>query len=171
MKKGFTLIELLLVISIISILSAFSISGTQRLLHGRSHNNVHHQLKSTLYIAQSNSQNAGFTTVACPSSDSLSCNLNSDWSDGWLVYNDLNDDKDLDNNESIILVRKIANNLISINFNALGNGEKIVFYPSGRLWPNGNFVICHNNLFNKFKITTTLSGRIQFDESELFLCD
>ena len=171
MKKGFTLIELLLVISIISILSAFSISGAQRLLHGRAHDNAHHQLKSTLYNAQANSQNTGFTTVTCPTSDSLTCNQNSDWSQGWLAYNDSDDDRILDDDESIILVRRISNNLLSINFNALGNGKKIVFYPNGRLWPNGNFVICHQHVDNKHKITTTLTGRIQFDQSKSFVCE
>ena len=171
MKKGFTLIELLLVISIISVLSAFSIYGTQRLFHGRTHDSAYFQLKSTLYNAQSNSQNTGFTTIVCPSFDSLNCTPNSNWSDGWLVYNDTDNDKNLDSNEIIILSRKLTNNLLHIKFNALGNGEKVVFYPNGRLWPNGNFVICHDEISGKFKITTTLSGRVQFDNSDSFVCD
>ncbi len=171
MKKGFGLIEFMLVISLISVLSVFSISGAQKLLHKRNQDNAFNQLKTTLYTTQSNSQNTGFTTVACPSIDSQNCHPDSDWSQGWLVYNDLDDDKDLDGDEKIILVRQITTDQITINFNALGNGEKIVFYPNGRLWPNGNFVICHQKMSDKYKIITTLSGRIRTERSESFDCD
>jgi len=168
MKKGFSLIELLLVISLISILSVFSVYGTQHLLHSRSHSNAFNQLKHTLYNAQSNSQNTGFTTVVCPSNDSKSCNPESDWSTGWIAYNDANNDKILDIDEKLVIVHKYSSEHISINFNALGNGEKIVFYPTGRLWPNGNFIICHRDIANKQKITTTISGRLRFSQSDSF---
>ncbi len=171
MKKGFSLIELLLVFAIISILSGFSILGAQQLLANRAHKNTLHLLKTSLYSAQSNSQNTGFTSVTCPSTDSKNCNSNSDWSNGWITYLDVDDNKELDPGETITLARWITDDKLTIKFNAADRGKKIVFYSNGRLWPNGNFVVCHQAIATKYKITTSLSGRIRIEESEEFSCD
>ncbi len=171
MKQGFSLIELLIVFTIVSIISVFSIQGAQQLIVNRAHQNSLNLLKTSLYNAQLNSQNTGFTSIICPSLDSQNCNTSSDWSTGWITYQDVDNDKSLDIDESVIWVRSLDHSGISVKFNALGNGEKIVFYPTGRLWPNGNFVICHQGITNKFKIKTLLSGRIRVEESDEFECE
>ena len=171
MKQGFSLIELLLVFTVISLLSVFSIHGAQQLIANRTHQNALNLLKTSLYNAQSNSQNTGFTSIICPSIDSQNCNSNSAWSQGWITYQDADNNGALDTDESVIAVSRHSDSEISIKFNALGNGKKIVFYPAGRLWPNGNFVICHEDIATKFKVTTLLSGRIRIEENEEFECD
>jgi len=171
MEKGFTLIELMLVITLISIFSVFSIAGIQHLMKARGYDNMLATLENTLATAAGNSRSTGFTTLACPSDDLASCVNRADWSAGWITYNDKNQNHNLDDGEPVIGAHDAIDEDIKIQLNAAGNGAKVIFYPTGRLWPNGNFSVCSQKLDRSHTITLAMTGRIRVTEDEVVDCD
>ena len=161
MKKGFSLIELMIVLSIISVLSTISIYAVKKLIDKRQLSDAIGSLSSSLINAQSNSRSSGFATIICPSQNSKQCDTRSNWSYGWITYNDLDESHTLDNAEPIIAVKNNKIDDIAFTFNAPGNPQKIIFYRNGRLWPNGSFIICHTRIHEGLKIIMTQSGRVR----------
>ena len=161
MKKGFSLIELLVVLSIISILSSFSIYAVKQLIEKAQLRNAIGSLSSSLISAQSNSRASGLVTIICPSINSTRCDTASNWSHGWITYSDIDGSYSLDKAEPIIAVKDNYPGYIAYTFNAPGNPQKIIFYRSGRLWPNGSFIICHSKSREGSKIIMTQSGRVR----------
>ena len=161
MKKGFTLIELMIVLSIISILSSISIYGIQQLIDQRQLSNAVDVLHSSLRTAQLNSRSSGFTTVICPSQNSVRCDSSSNWSKGWITYIDADESYTLNDEESIIAVNNKKIEDVAFTFTAPGEPQKIILYSSGRLWPNGHFTICQIESHKGLKIIMAQSGRIR----------
>ena len=170
MKKGFSLIELMIVVSIISALSTFSIYGIKRLYHQRQFDTTIRTLSSSLNFAQSISRASGFITILCPSVDSSRCDPESNWSNGWITYKDTNANYSLDDDETVINVIKHTEEEIRIRLNAPGTPQKIIFYRNGRLWPNGRFTVCHNQINNALAIVITQSGRVRTTHNPVSHC-
>ena len=161
MKNGFSLIELMIVLSIISILSTFSLYNVHTLMDQRHLDNASRSLNSALMHAQANSRSSGFKTILCPSYNGTHCDSESDWSSGWITYNDLNENHTLETGEPIIAVKNNTDEKIAFNFKAPGKPQKIIFYRNGRLWPNSSFSICHRKQPLGKRIIMTQSGRIR----------
>lgn len=170
MKKGFTLIEIMMVLSIISVLGTVSLYGVRQLIEQNYLHNTISLLSSSLTAAQSNSRSSGFTTVICSSADSARCDKTSNWSNGWIIYTDVNDSHTLDNSEAVIYVVNGINDDVSIALKALGDPQKIIFYRDGRLWPNGSFSVCHAKFHRGQRIIMFQSGRIRTAEISDFDC-
>ena len=161
MMKGFSLIELMLVILIISLLSTFSIQRLFSIFNQRELDNATLALKSTLRFAQHHAQASGFRTIVCPSLKLEHCNNNMQWSTGWIVFQDSNENNSLEAHETVVLVKQIDSKKISLSVRAAGKGEKIIFYRNGRLWPNGHFALCHQHINEGIKLIFIQSGRFR----------
>lgn len=115
-KRGVTLIELLVVLLIVALLAKLAISSYSNLIHSMRIYTATSELHSSLLYARSESIKHGTSVVICRSSTAESLdpkcddnnsdeNTNSGWGDGWIIYQDLNGDGRLSNNDKILRSR------------------------------------------------------------------
>jgi type IV fimbrial biogenesis protein FimT len=87
-SSGFGLIEQIVVLIVLAVVTAFAIPAFSRMLDSHQLRMAQTDFIAALQHARSLAVNGQTHTLLCPSRDALTCNSNSDWSDGWLVGRD-----------------------------------------------------------------------------------
>ena len=153
--QGFTLLELLTVITVLGILAALSVPTLESLVKRNRAVSVTNELLVSYQLARDEAMLRGRRVVVCrrarPASENAVCNeanlgganhcscaqgavdsSNDGWEDGWLVFEDLNENNLADSGETLIKVF----DPIAVNFTVRdGDGsphyERIYFDPDG----------------------------------------
>ena len=162
-NKGFSLIELLVVTAMVGILMAVAMPGFQDTVERATTNSQAKSLIATLNLARSEAIKRGTNVAICPSNDGLDCD-GGEWSEGWMVFVDTNDDADgtsgsVDTGDPVIRV-----------YDTLGSGSALTFTTNlfeynaqgfNDLQAVHTFKICPstNNANNARSIEISLSGR------------
>ena len=128
---GFTLIELLITVAIGAILMAVAIPGMNRFIQNDRLTSFSNSLVLDLMLARSTAVERNQATILCASSDENSCNSN-DFSEGWIVLADLDNDGDIDD---LVKVQQAIDGDISYNQAGL---SVITFDNRGFIPTDGN---------------------------------
>jgi type IV fimbrial biogenesis protein FimT len=170
-NKGFTLVELLIVVGIMAIVLAIAVpdfvTSTRKL-------QTKHQAKemaAAIKLAQSEAIRLRQRVSMCRSNSSqTSCNLSTphgDWSDGWIIWIDLNSGGGVNPNEPVLAVQPAVNK----GYKKIASGNiapRIVFNADGSA-PSyiGNIEFYYydtSNPSNKIALTTLIinsAGRLR----------
>lgn len=132
-QRGFSLVELLVALSILSIISFIAIPSFNHLKQSYKANTTISQLANTLRIAKLTAINQGHNTIICPKPQEIKCST--DWSSDLVVFTDLNQNRQLDQNESSKTFTAINDISEKILFN--GHQGMVRFSSSG--FPQGTF--------------------------------
>ncbi len=140
--EGFTLVELIITLILISLVVLSGISGWQEIA-GRIHTlSSINKLIHAVYNARSHAMISGSEVVLCPTSDGTSCQTDSHWENGWMVFR--NDDGDSpphpDADESVL---QISGPSAHLQINA--NRSAFVMRPFGLRSTNGTLIFCNRN--------------------------
>jgi len=162
---GFTLIELTITITIIAILTAVALPSFSNLLANSKVSNISHQLQTSLNMARNHAIMNQYNVIVCPASNKQlnECRStyasNTNWQHGWLIYQDDNNNNELDAADQLLHVFK-------------SNGAAVVFNQQGRLrfFPDGSarsagFYICSDNSARMRHIYLLYSGRSRVDQN------
>ena len=87
---GFTLVELLVSLAVLAILTAVAVPGLAQLGHQARMSMLGNQFLGDLANARSEAIKRGRRVVLCKSEDGLVCTSTGHWSQGWLVFEDTN---------------------------------------------------------------------------------
>jgi type IV fimbrial biogenesis protein FimT len=90
-----TLLELLITLGILGIMSAIAVPSLMDTLSRMSVNTATRNINTALSLARSEAVKRGRDVSICPSADGADC-LAGDWSVGWIVFVDANNDADGD---------------------------------------------------------------------------
>jgi type IV fimbrial biogenesis protein FimT len=99
---GVTLIELLIVVSIIAILATIATPTLGSLKQAGASRSARSALAVAINQARSSAVIHRKSVVLCPSADQSSCDHDTRWQHGWLVYFDDNRDNQHDSDETVI---------------------------------------------------------------------
>jgi type IV fimbrial biogenesis protein FimT len=101
-SKGFTMMELLIVIMIVGILASV---GTSSFKYVTTSNRISGEINGLLgdmQFARSQAVKTGSFVTVCPSTNGTSCAGNSTWTNGWIVFLDLNGNGTVDAPDLVI---------------------------------------------------------------------
>lgn len=158
-----TLAELLATLAVGTILISMGIPSYQSLVLSNSQTAEVNELIAGLSLARSEAITKNTRVTLCTSTNGTSCDATADWSDGWLVYADNNNDSNLNAGEPVIKSSGAARKVTakSAEFSTF-----ITYRPNGRAMANtprdntGQFTFCDKRGAGKAKtVVIEASGR------------
>ncbi|PTY38121.1 hypothetical protein BGP77_16875 [Saccharospirillum sp. MSK14-1] len=164
--KGLTLIELLLSLALLGILSALALPSYRQLIQTQSADRLRDDLFADLSFARSQALSLGLPVAVCTSTNlfitdpsSLTClNPGTDWSAGWMIFIDVNNDKNHQSNEPLLSVYEDSPGDVLIRFNRT---QAITFDRRGRA-NAASFYLCRQDIEYVQRIAVSLQGRIRY---------
>lgn len=141
---AFTLVELVTVIAVISILVVISAPFFNSLLRSSESNQVFNRFYPALSDARTKAATLHYAVGLCGSGDRASCD--DDWNQGALLFIDQNQNRALDNNETILSYYPTNIKYGQVSWRGAGSSHsQVLLYTAerGRLdMSNGSFQYC-----------------------------
>lgn len=101
-NRGFTLIELLIAISVMAILVTVAIPAYSNMLASHRLATQSNTFLSALHLARSEAIKRNGRVVVCKSSSGEDCDASGGWQQGWIVFDDANNNASLDAGEDLL---------------------------------------------------------------------
>ncbi len=144
--NGFTLIELLVTVAVVSILLAIGVPEFKRMTENNRMVAAINRMTSDLNLARSEAVKQGRSVTLCASADGATCSGNTDWSNGWIVFLDVNRNGSVDFTDPLISRQDALPAGLQLRATQFDDNAIITFLPNGRLLatadPDGTFVLC-----------------------------
>lgn len=134
-QAGFTLIELIVVVAIVAILASLAAPSFRTLMVKRAVLAAGETLVSDLAFARSEALKRTATTIVCRSTNGTSCAGIGSWSDGWIVFVNMDANTTVDAGDTVIRVQQAFSNIASIHDDSNPAGSTMPFIrydPTGR---------------------------------------
>jgi type IV fimbrial biogenesis protein FimT len=151
-ELGFTLIELMVTIAIAAIVMGLAIPSFNTAIKNNRLTAVTNDFITTLNFARSEAVKRGQRITICKSSDGATCVINttSDWSQGWMVFNNPNNNTTVDAGEAVLRVQGATQAQVSIVGQSAGVTSRVSYLPNGNISPAGGSTIkiCDNRSGN-----------------------
>lgn len=160
---GFTLLELVITLIVASILLLTAVASFESWHAKQRMSAAMHGLHQDLLAARSQAIMSGIHAVACPGSVVHGCATDSNWSQGWIVFQDLDGDRELDATEQLLRQSPLKKRL---NIMSSGHRRSFRFYPNGAApGSNGSVWFCGSRGpdFGQ-RIVVSNTGRIRREE-------
>ena len=138
---GFTLLELLSTITIILILFGIGIPVLKAMVTTNRLSTSINALAGTLAYTRSEAIRRNQHVVVCKSKTGTECTREGDWRLGWLIYVDRDQNRSLDEAETILGSHRLTER-IQVDYRAFGSRHYLVYRPSGTTRTNGTFTFC-----------------------------
>jgi type IV fimbrial biogenesis protein FimT len=103
LQPAFTVLELLVTLAVAAILLLTGIPSFQKFTQRQHMKAAVDSLHNGLLLARSEAVHLDTPVVACPGEPAGGCTGNRDWSRGWIVFPDLNDDRQRQDGEALLL--------------------------------------------------------------------
>ncbi len=139
---GFSLIEMLIVLAMIGILSSYALPSFNKLINSNRQSTVLLQLFSHHQLARSEAIKQNQSVILCKSDNGQLCTPSAHWQNGWIVFTDTDNNKQLSGNEPLIYSFQNHNSSLFLSYRGFGSHNYIRYYPDGRSSTNGSFILC-----------------------------
>jgi len=137
--NGLTLIELLVTLTIVAIIITAGVPALRSLIMGQRMTAQINSFVHAVFMAKQSARTRNTYTVICKSAAGRRCEADADWSDGWLLFANLDQDSpaQVDATEPILAVGAAFQ-----YGNIRANRREFVFRPFEIRSTNGTFVFC-----------------------------
>ncbi|MEQ1739632.1 MAG: GspH/FimT family pseudopilin [Methyloglobulus sp.] len=144
-QHGFTLMELMVTLSVASVLAFIAIPSFTEIISNNRVTAQVNQFVSTLNFMRSEAVKQGVRISMCKTSDGMTCvadGAGSDWTQGWIVFTNQNNNKVYNGGDEIILkVQEAIKGELTITGNT--NVDDIISYlPGGQVQNSGAITVC-----------------------------
>lgn len=102
-QQGFTLIEVIITLSVLSILTAYGLPEWRSFKQNQTMTQELNRLSSSINYARNQSIIASEHTILCSTQSFTACDGDSQWHKGWMVFIDVNRNRNYDSNDRILL--------------------------------------------------------------------
>ncbi len=144
-QKGYTLVELLTTISVVGLLSAIAIPGTQNIIQNNRRVNLTNNMVYTMHVARNEAVKRNQQVTACPSQFGWTCDT-SDWSLGWIIFNDINQNRLPSGGDERVLL--VMSGVDGVDIDPDTITTRFTYRPNGRIMGatvadnTGQFTFC-----------------------------
>lgn len=164
-SRGFTLFELLVAVGVAGVLAALAIPDFRNLVDSNQLASRSNRLIGSLQTARLDAINSNQRVTVCASINGSSCSGATDWSGGWLVFADKDNDGAINSGETILSQVEADAHLV-----ASANQSRFAFAPDGTLRgvTNGTVTLCKANARldeNTRKVVISSAGRARVDST------
>lgn len=137
---GFTVLELLVTLTIAAVLLVSGVPSVQQFSERQRMKAAVGSLHNDLLLARSEAVFQGLEVVACPGDRVAGCIDSSDWSSGWIVFGDLNGDRQRQPAEALL---RTGPGFERLRITGTTGRTGIRFYPDGSApGSNGSIYLC-----------------------------
>ena len=157
---GVTALELMVTMTILAILLSTAAPSFRNYSWNLRMKTAMDVLETDLNLARSRAITHNIETIICPADGKLDCSTQPDWQKGWIVFTDLNGDRQKQKGEPL---HKQAGPVELLHINSSRSRSKLRFSPNGTA-PGSNMSIlfCDKRGADYAgKITVSNSGRIR----------
>ena len=119
-QLGFTLVELMIVVVIAAVLLSIAVPGFRNVILANSVTSKVNEIVGAMQVARNEAVTRNTRVTFCPmdADDAEDCDADGSLQDGWIVFNDLDDDETVDDDEEIFAA-------------STGTAEEMSFDPTG----------------------------------------
>jgi type IV fimbrial biogenesis protein FimT len=135
--QGFNALELIVAMAIVAIILATTTPSFKHYSWNLRMKTAMDGLQTDLNMARSRSISHNFQTVICPADNANECSGLPQWQDGWIVFTDLNGDRQFQTGEPLL---KRAGATEFLNINSSRSRSYLRFYSNGTA-PGSNISI------------------------------
>lgn len=162
---GFSIIELMIVISIVGILAAIAIPAFDDMIKNNRRTVVVNELVANLSLARAEGakRNQPVSVCANTSGGGISCTGGTNWSYGWMVFLDPNNDGDIA--ASTDMIKQYVNDYGDIKVASFGTGP-VVIRSINQTSSNGTITVCDKRGAGKARaVIISGNGRARVSET------
>lgn len=166
-NKGFTLIEVLVTLVVLVILTTITMPLFTSIIQSNSTTSETNGFISYIMLARQEAVNRGFPVVICAKKfNQRECSGLKNWNNGWILFEDSDEDRNVDDEKNIIQLGEINNKDINLN----SNSNNVMFLPNGFLSGKVIFNFTINRCVdeNNKKIILSIPNKI---ETTSVVCD
>ena len=139
--RGFTLIELMIALAVAIVLFGFALPAVSGGLEAARSFDARSSLLTSLMLASNRATLTGTRAVLCPSPDGSHCADSADWSAGWIVFLDVDGDREVDAGDRIL--KQTAALAGKVRLHSTVGRTRIVFQGNGgNAGSNVTFTLC-----------------------------
>ena len=157
--RGLTLIELVTTLAAASVTLAIAVPGYRSLVDNQRVRAATHTLVAHLNLARSESVKTMQRVALCPSDDGRFCREGFDWSDGFIVFVDRNQDRDRQDAEPLLRVAGVADQVQVVTSSGR---RRVVYQPDGTVLggSNATFRVCSEQAEERNRaVIVSITGR------------
>jgi type IV fimbrial biogenesis protein FimT len=137
---GFTILELMITVSIAAILLVIGVSAFQNYGAQQRMNSAISALHSDLIFARSSAIHLDVQVIACPGNLTEGCSGATDWSNGWIIFSDINTDRRRQQIEPLL---RHAQGAEQMAIRGSAGRTTLRFYPNGSApGSNSSILLC-----------------------------
>lgn len=174
---GFSLIELMVTLSVMAVLLGLAAPSMLKLVLTRQANLLTHELITSINLARSEAIKRNSRVVLCKSSDGASCVTAGSWDQGWILFQDANNNALIDLTEVVLRRQNPANMGVTLTGNA-NVANYLSMSPSGMpklisgAFQAGTLSLCTTPATEESsrQIVLSLSGRARVQTGTLSSC-
>ena len=142
-QTGVTLVEVVVCACVLSITAAIAAPSMSKLIERQRATAANNNLITHLAQARMTAITRRAPAILCPSSNSTTCNANTDWSDGWLLFLDRDGNHQPDQPDDIVATDNIATSR-HLKLTSTAGRKQVRYLPDGRsAGSNLTFSICN----------------------------
>lgn len=162
--RGITALELMVTMAVIAILLATAVPAFRAYTWNHRMRTAMDVLQTDLNLARGHAISHNAETIVCPAIDSAACSGTPDWQNGWIIFTDLNGDRQKQPGEPL---HKRANKVEFLSISSSRFRSYLRFYPNGTA-PGSNITILfcdRRGAEHAGKILVSNTGRIRTESN------
>lgn len=162
--KAITLLELIVCVSIIAIISSIALPHFHDMMARQESQKIKQNLQQSFQYSKNHARIYRSRIVICASSNGSECH-NNRWSDGFIIFNDQNQNNQVNGTEQVLLHQNLNLKYGTLRWNGALNRPNVFFnaeqgLPNGS---NGSFYYCSNYLSTHYRVILSNMGQSRIE--------